>query len=122
MTMAEVRNEIYGQLNVRVGKIKSVKPHPKTNNYILLVDIGIIGADKQLVADLQDSYSMNELIGKKVVIVVNTEPIVVKGIESMGLLLITHHRGRKILVQPVQQVKPGVEVCGLNNLEVSYQE
>lgn len=116
----EIKNDYFEKLNLRVGKIKAVQPHPKTKDYILLVDIGRISADKQVVADLADSYSMTDLIGKSVILVTNTEPVEVDGIESIGLLLVSHFNGKKFLIEPDEKIIPGIEVCGFNNVEFSY--
>lgn len=120
--MPEINKEYLEKIDFRVGKIKAVQPHPKTNDYVLLVDIGPIGADKQIVADLKESYMMDELIGKQVCVIVNTEPEAVEDVESLGLLLIAHEDKKPILIQPGKELPPGVRVCGLSNVEVTYQE
>ena len=114
----EINNKDFQKLNIRVGIIKGVQKHPKTKDFILLIDT--IGADKQLVADLKGSYSMKSLIGKQVVFVQNTEPLIVNGIESIGLLLVTHLKGKKVLVVPEKKVQSGIDVSGLNNKEVRF--
>lgn len=118
--MSEIRNEDFEMLNVRVGLIKAVKPHPKTKDYILLIDT--LGADKQLIANLRKSYTMDSLLGKQVVFVQNTEPVVIEGIESIGLLLVTKKEGRPVLIIPEMEVTTGVGVVGLNHKEIRYEE
>ncbi|MBU1876404.1 MAG: hypothetical protein ABH824_06625 [Nanoarchaeota archaeon] len=120
--MGEVKYQNFEKFNLKVGKIKAVKQHPKTDDYILLIDISSTGADKQLVANLKKSYSMEKLIGKEVVLLQNTEIKVIKGIESQGLLLVTYKDGKPILLQPEKSSCVGARVSGLNNAEVSYVE
>ena len=79
-----------------------------------------MGAAKQAVADLKDSYTMDELIGKQVACVVNLEPVPVKGVESGALMLFTHQAGRKLLLQPKGKVHDGVEIAGLLSGEVRH--
>lgn len=112
----------FAQLNLRIGKIKAVKPHPKTDDYILLVDIGPIGADKQVVVNLKNSYSLAELMGKSVIIAIAEEPVIVKGIESLGLVLISHRGKKPVLLEPKQKIPPGVRVCGLSEKEVTFKD
>ncbi|MBU0470254.1 MAG: hypothetical protein KKA62_05840 [Nanoarchaeota archaeon] len=117
----EIKLKDFEKLNLKVGSIKAVKKHPQTKDYIILVDIGKTGADKQVVVDLKGSYSMAELIGKKVVLVQNTEISVVKGIESQGLLLAASKNGRSILIEPPKTCV-GAKVVGLSNKEFSFKE
>jgi methionyl-tRNA synthetase len=116
----EITNADFEKINLRVGTIKAVKPHPKTKDYLLLIDT--IGADKQLIANLKESYTMDELIGKQVVFVQNTEPVVIGGLESIGLLLVTRKDGKPVLITPEKEVTEGVPVVGLNNAEIRYHE
>lgn len=120
--MTEINYKDFEKLNIRVGKIKAVKPHPKTEDYILLIELGPVGTDKQIIADLKDSYSMEELTGKQILFVQNFEPSVIEGEESIGLLLVTHKDGKPILLQPDKEVETGMKVVGLSNVEVGYHE
>jgi len=110
----------FEKLNLRIGKIKAVEPHPKLNDYILLIDLGPAERDMQIVADLKESYSMDELIGKQVLFLENFKPTVVGGIESQGLLLITHKESKPILLQPEKEVLTGVKVYGIRDTELAH--
>lgn len=118
----EITAKDFEKINLKVAKIKAVKKHPQTDDYVLLIDIGAVGADKQLVANLKKSYKMEELVGKQVVYVQNTEPIVVNGIESIGLLLTTSKNGKPVLLCPEKKVTIGAKVVGLDNKEVGFKE
>ncbi|PIN74349.1 hypothetical protein COV20_00300 [Candidatus Woesearchaeota archaeon CG10_big_fil_rev_8_21_14_0_10_45_16] len=109
------------KLRFKAGKITAVKKHPKTSDYIVLVDIGKTGADKQVVLDLKDSYRMEELMGKFVVYVEMDEPSVVKGIESLGYVLIAYKNKKPVLIQPSQNVRPGAAVVALSNVAVKHR-
>lgn len=77
----------FNDLELRIGKIVGVKDHPNADKlYVLLVDIGI-EKELQLVAGLKNHYSKDELIGKKVVVFVNLKPVVLRGVESVGMVL-----------------------------------
>ena len=118
--MDYVENKDVEKLNLRIGKVKAAENHPKTNDFILLIDLGPVERDMQLVADLKDGYKMEELIGKQVVFLENFKPKMVRGIESQGLLLITHREGKPVLLQPEKDVLTGVKVFGLNDLELAH--
>ncbi len=119
--MSEITAKDFEKLDLRVGKIKAVKKHPQTDDYILLVDIGPIGADKQIVANLKKYYTMKDLMNKKVCVNINAKPTVVKGIESIGWLLIAHEGKKPVLIEPGNFL-PGIRICGLNNKEITYQD
>ena len=63
--MTEITKKDFEKLNLRVGKIKAVKPHPKTKDYVLLISLGPAGTEKQLVADLKEGYTKEELLSMK---------------------------------------------------------
>lgn len=109
------------KLNMRIGKIKAVKRHDKIDEYILLIDLGTVEQDMQIVADLKP-YSIPDLIGKQVVFIENVKPTMVRGIESQGMLLIAHRNGKPVLLGPDKQVSTGVKVYGVQDGEVCHYE
>ncbi len=69
-----------------VAQIKEVKEHPNADRlYVLKVDTGT--EIKQLVAGIRKSYTPEQLIGRRVVVVNNLEPAVIRGEESRGMIL-----------------------------------
>lgn len=69
-----------------IAQIKEVKEHPNADRlYVLKVDNGT--EIKQLVAGIRKSYTPEQLIGRRVVIVNNLEPAVIRGEESHGMIL-----------------------------------
>ncbi len=112
--------KVFEKLNIRVAKIKGIKNHPKTKDYILDLDLGIVERDCQVVADLAGSYKKDQLIGKSVVYIENIKPIQVQGISSMGIILIAHHNGKPVLLAPQESVATGVQVSGLDTTEHHY--
>ena len=78
--------EEFKKLDLRVGTIKEVKNHPNANKlYVLIVDFGV--EQRQIVAGIKQCYNEEELIGKQIVVIVNLEPVILRGIESQGMLL-----------------------------------
>jgi methionine--tRNA ligase beta chain len=84
--METIKFEDWKKIDLRVGEIKEVEDHPKADKLLLLkVDIGekIIN----LVAGIKNYYDKESLIGKKVIVFVNLEPVVLRGIKSEGMIL-----------------------------------
>ena len=69
-----------------VAQIKEVKEHPNADRlYVLKIDTG--KEEKQLVAGIRKSYTKEQLIGRRVIIVNNLEPAVIRGETSQGMVL-----------------------------------
>lgn len=99
------------KLDLRVGKIKAVKDHPNANKlYILLVDLGNVEQDIQLLAGLKENYKPNELIGKKVIVFRNLEPAVIRGIESAGMILAATSNNKIVLISPEKDIDLGAKI------------
>jgi|TARA_B100001971_G_C18221454_1_gene557481 methionyl-tRNA synthetase len=80
-----IKFEDWEKLDLKIGTILSVEDHPNADKlYILKVDIG---EERQLVAGIKESYSKEELINKKIIVIANLEPVKLRGIESQGMLL-----------------------------------
>lgn len=118
--MDYISYEDFEKLNIRVGKIKAVEPHPEIQDYIILIDLGPVERDMQIVTNLKESYRMDELIGKQIIFIENIEPQTIEGIESQGLLLITHKEGKPVLLQPDKEVLTGVKVYGIQDTELTH--
>ena len=81
-----VKLEDFKKLELIVAQIKEVKEHPNADRlYVLKVDTG--KEVKQLVAGIRKAYSKEELIGRRIVIVNNLEPALIRGEESQGMIL-----------------------------------
>ena len=74
------------KLDLRVGKVIDVKPHPNADKlYVIKVDIG--NEIRTIVGGLKKYYSHGELEGKRVIVVANLKSAKLRGIESNGMLL-----------------------------------
>jgi len=81
-----VEFEDFVKLDFRVGQILEAEPVPKSKKLLkLLVDIGI--EKRTLVSGISQFYKPEDLIGKKVVVVVNLKPAKIMGVESRGMVL-----------------------------------
>ncbi|MCM8823471.1 MAG: hypothetical protein NC822_02205 [Candidatus Omnitrophica bacterium] len=96
----------FTKLDLRVGKILEVNEHPNANKlYVLKVDIG----EKliQLVAGLRPYYTAEELRDKYIVVLVNLEKRIIRGIESEGMLLAAQSGYNVSILIPYREVNPG---------------
>ena len=83
---AEVGIEAFGALELRVGKILECEPVPKAKKLLKLqIDLGY--EKRQVVSGIAKYYTPDELVGKKVIVIVNLKPATLCGVESRGMLL-----------------------------------
>ena len=96
------------KLDLRVGLILKAEKVAKSKKLLkLLVDIGI--EKRVIVSGIANNYSPEEIIGKKVVVVVNLKPATLMGIKSQGMIL-AGGSGLEMELLSVQQLKVGEEV------------
>src|SRR3989338_5483385 len=78
--------EEFRKIELIIAQIKEVKVHPNADKlYVLKIDTG--KEEKQLVAGIRMAYTPEELVGKRVVVVNNLQPAVIRGEESNGMVL-----------------------------------
>jgi methionyl-tRNA synthetase len=102
----------FEKFELRVAQVKAAKEHPTKPEYILALDLGPVERDIQVVANLKESYKMEELVGKQCIVILNVCSETVDNIESTAMLLLTMHDGKPRLIAPDENVLPGVKVYG----------
>ena len=96
-------------LDLRVGKILTADSVPGADKlYKLSVDLG----EKKitLVAGLRPYYKPERMKGKKIIVVVNLDPVVLKGVKSEGMLLAAQDGEKVSLLTVDKDLKPGSKV------------
>ena len=67
-------------------EVKKCEKHPKADR-LLVSQIDIGGEVRQIVSGIADSYSPEDMPGKKVIVVKNLKPAKLRGVESQGMIL-----------------------------------
>lgn len=97
--------EQFALLDLRIGQILSAKPVPKSKKLLVLeVDLGF--ETRTIVSGIAQHFKPEELISKKVVVVVNLKPATLMGIESRGMILASSFENTLELLQ-IQKLPPG---------------
>ena len=100
--------EDFDKLDLGVGMILEAKKHPKADKLLVFkVDIG--GEVRQIVSGIAKFYDPSLLIGKKVVVVKNLKPILLRGEESYGMLLCASNENDLELLN-VEKLPSGAQV------------
>jgi methionine--tRNA ligase beta chain len=98
--------EDFKKLELIVVQIKEVKEHPNADRlYLLKVDTG--KEEKQLVAGIRANYKPEELVGRKVVVINNLEPAVIRGEASNGMVLAASGESGPVILAPEKDVPVG---------------
>ncbi len=98
--------EDFKKLELKVAEIKEVNEHPNADRlYVITLDLG--GKTKQVVAGIKGSYKKEDLVGKQVVVVDNLEPVVLRGVESQGMLLAASDENGIVIISPLKPMKLG---------------
>ncbi len=104
-----IKFENFQKIDLRVGEIvKAEKIEGSEKLLKLIVDLG--SEKRQIVAGIAKEYSVDELIGKEIVVVANLEPKKLMGIESQGMLLAADFEGKPVILIPEKKVPPGAKV------------
>jgi len=92
--------EDFSQLDLRVGTILDAEKMPKANKLLVLkVDTGI--DVRTIVSGIAEHFSPEEVIGKRVTVLVNLAPRALRGVESQGMILMTNDKeGKLVFVNP----------------------
>jgi methionyl-tRNA synthetase len=100
----------FARVDMRVGEIRAAEPVPGTDRLLRLqVDIG--SEVRQVVAGIAGSYRPEELIGRRVVVVVNLEPRRLRGVESNGMIVAaTRPDGSPVLCTFTEDVPLGARL------------
>ena len=98
----------FKKIDLRIGKIEKAEKIENTKLIVLKINVG--DKIKNIVAGIGDKYSIEELIGQLVVVVVNLEPKEIKGVKSEGMILAADSSDGPVLIVPLEQVFPGTQV------------
>ena len=88
------------KLDMRVGTILEAEKMPKADKLLILkVDVGM--DTRTVVSGIAESFSPEDIIGKKVTVVTNLAPRKLRGVESQGMILMTENaEGKLVFVNP----------------------
>ncbi|MEN8208372.1 MAG: methionine--tRNA ligase subunit beta, partial [Candidatus Fermentibacteria bacterium] len=95
------------KIDMRAGIVKEVDDIEGADKlFKLMVDLG--DHTRQLVAGMKPFYSKEELIGRKIVVLVNLQPVKIMGVMSNGMVLASDDgKGGAFLLQPGSDACPG---------------
>ena len=96
----EINFDEFTKLDLRVGTILEAEKMPKAKKLLVLkVDTGI--DVRTIVSGIAEHFKPEDVIGKKVTVLVNLAPRTLRGVESQGMILMTENaEGKLVFVNP----------------------
>ena len=76
----------FAKVQLRVAKVLAAEKVEKADK-LLKLQIEVGSEKRQIIAGIAKNYTPEEMVGKKIIIVANLEPAVIRGVESNGMLL-----------------------------------
>ncbi len=101
----------FGKLEFRVGEIIACEEVKKSRK-LLCSQVKIGSEVRQIVSGIKGSYSPDQMVGKKVMVVVNLKPAKLAGILSEGMILCAEDAdGNLAIMTPDKDMPSGSEIC-----------
>lgn len=99
----------FEKLDLRIGKVLKCEKHPKADK-LLVFTIQCGTNTRQIVSGIAQWYKPEELVGKKVAFIANLKPVVLRGVESQGMILSAEDEKGNLEVVSVSQVDDGASI------------
>jgi len=97
------------KLDLRIAEVVAAESHPNADRLIVLqIDLG--EERRQIVAGIKKQYTPEELVGKKIVVIANLQPAILRGVESNGMLLAASTDEALSLIVPERIIAAGAKV------------
>ena len=107
----EITFEDFEKMQFQVGKIISCEAVKKSKK-LLCSQVKIGSQVKQIVSGIKAHYTPEEMVGKKVMVLVNLKPAKLAGVLSEGMLLCAEDAdGNLALMTPEKKMPAGAEIC-----------
>ncbi|MBD8916030.1 MAG: methionine--tRNA ligase [Pseudobutyrivibrio sp.] len=107
----EIGFDDFMKLQFQVGEIIACEEVPKSKK-LLCSQVRIGSQTKQIISGIKKHYSAEEMVGKKVMVLVNLKPAKLAGVLSEGMLLCAEDaEGNLSLMTPEKDMPAGAEIC-----------
>ena len=107
----EISYDDFAKCQFQVGEIIDCKEVPKSKK-LLCSQVKIGSQVRQILSGIKQYYSPEEMVGKKVMVLVNLAPRKMAGLESEGMLLCAEDAdGNLALMTPEKAMPAGAEIC-----------
>ncbi|MBQ2115567.1 MAG: methionine--tRNA ligase [Lachnospiraceae bacterium] len=107
----EISYDDFAKMQFQVGEIIACEAVPKSKK-LLCSQVKVGSQVKQIVSGIKAYYTPEEMVGKKVMVLVNLKPAKLAGVLSEGMLLCAEDaEGKLALMTPEKTMPAGAEIC-----------
>ncbi len=107
----EISYEDFDRMQFVVGEVIKCEEVPKSKK-LLCSQVKVGSQVKQIVSGIKQYYSAEEMVGKKVMVLLNLKPAKLAGVLSEGMLLCAEDQdGNLALMTPEKEMPAGAEIC-----------
>ena len=107
----EISYDEFAAAQYQIGEIIACEEVPKSKK-LLCSKVRVGSQVKQIVSGIKQYYSAEEMVGKKVMVLVNLKPATLAGVLSEGMLLCAEdENGNLALMVPEKEMPVGAEIC-----------
>ncbi|MDD6037746.1 MAG: methionine--tRNA ligase [bacterium] len=108
---AEITFEDFEKMQFQVGEIIACEAVPKSKK-LLCSQVKIGSSVRQIVSGIHKDYEPEQMVGKKVMVLVNLKPAKLAGVLSEGMILCAEdENGKLAVVSPEKDMPAGAEIC-----------
>ena len=105
----EITIDDFTKIDLRIGEIIECKKHPKADRLLVSqIDLGY--ETRQIVSGIADYYQPEDLLHKKVIVVANLKPIMLRGEKSAGMILAASMDSDLTLATILKSISNGTKV------------
>ena len=107
----EILYDDFAKMQFQVGEIIACEAVPKSKK-LLCSQVKVGSKVRQIVSGIKAYYTPEEMVGKKVMVLVNLKPATLAGVLSEGMLLCAEDAdGNLALMTPEKNMPAGAEIC-----------
>ncbi|MFB0516696.1 MAG: methionine--tRNA ligase subunit beta, partial [Candidatus Neomarinimicrobiota bacterium] len=101
----------FQKVDLRVAEVRAAEKVAGTEK-LLKLRISLGAEERQIVAGIAQHYGPGELIGRRIVVVTNLQPVKIRGEESRGMLLAAEGKDGRLVLATVDdpEMEPGLKV------------
>ena len=108
-TKPEITIDDFSKIDLKVGEVVEVNEHPKADK-LLVIQVKVGSETRQVVSGIKKWYKAEDLIGKKVVVLMNLKPVKLRGVESQGMLLAADKGDDLSMLSILNDIEDGADI------------
>ncbi len=105
----EITIEDFSRLDLRIAVVKDAR-RVENSDKLLALQIDIGSETRQIIAGIAESYTPEEMVGKRIAVVVNLKPVEIRGELSHGMMLAAGKKDSFAVLSPDRDMPPGVKI------------